>query len=205
MIRLMLVDDHPIVREGLAMMLGTTSDLEVVAQTGRGEDVLALCAEHQVDVMLLDLQMPGMSGLEVLRAVCREHPGLAVLVFSAYDTDEMVIEAVRSGARGYVLKGAPRGQLFEAIRLVAAGGSLVAASMMARALAPTPEVLSLTRREAQVLEPLARGWTNREIAQALGISERTVKFHVSALLVKLEVDNRTEAATQAVRLGLVEL
>ncbi len=205
MIRVMLVDDHPVVREGLAMMLETTDDIRVVCQTGRGEDAVGLATEHDPDVTLLDLNMPGMNGIEVLRALTESNLGTRVIVFSAYDSDEMLIDAIRLGVAGYMLKGTPRVQLFESIRLVAAGGSFVSPSQLARAFAPpTKPAVELTPRERETLGLLVEGLTNREIARALDVTPRTVKFHVSALLSKLGVDNRTEASIEAIRLGLVE-
>ncbi len=205
MIRVMLVDDHPVVREGLAMMLETTDDIRVVCQTGRGEDAVGLATEHDPDVTLLDLNMPGMNGIEVLRALTESNLGTRVIVFSAYDSDEMLIDAIRLGVAGYMLKGTPRVQLFESIRLVAAGGSFVSPSQLARAFAPpTKPAVELTPRERETLGLLVEGLTNREIARALDVTPRTVKFHVSALLSKLGVDNRTEASIEAIRRGLVE-
>ncbi len=208
MIRVMLVDDHPVVREGLAMMLATTDDIRVVCQTGDGADATRLVAEHTPDVVMLDLRMPGVSGLDVLGALAEAGSEVRVIVFSAYDDDEMIIEAVRRGVAGYILKGTPRAQLFESIRLVASGGSLVSPSLMARVLDGMKETapsVSLTPRELEVLQLVAAGWTNPEIATSLGVAPRTVKFHVSSLLEKLQVDNRTEASMEAIRLGFVEL
>jgi len=210
---ILIADDHPVVRDGLTAMLNTQPDFEVVAQAADGQETVDKVAFYEPDVLLLDLAMPLMDGVAVLKALQRTHPEVAVIVFTAYDTDERIIEAVRAGARGYLLKGAPREQLFEAIRSVYAGGSLlqpvIAHKLMqhvAQASHPDsrPSYDALTGREMEVLLEISQGKTNKEIAEALFISERTVKFHVSAILRKLDVTNRTEAVKTAVQRGLIE-
>ncbi len=216
-IRILIADDHPVVRDGLSAMLSTQPDFAVVAQAADGQQALDKVASFQPHIVLLDLEMPGMDGVAVLQVLASTHPQVAVIIFTAYDTDERILDAVRAGARGYLLKGAPREQLFEAIRSVHAGGSLlqpvVAHKLMqhvalaSKAGADRPQdapIEALTEREMQVLSELSRGKTNREIAASLFITERTVKFHVSAILRKLEVTNRTEAVKVAVQRGLIE-
>jgi NarL family two-component system response regulator LiaR len=213
-IRILIADDHPVVRDGLSAMLSTQPDFEVVAQAADGQEALDKAASYRPDILLLDLAMPGMDGVAVLKVLQHDHPQVEVIVFTAYDTDERIIEAVRAGARGYLLKGAPREQLFDAIRSTFAGGSLlqpvVAHKLMQHvAQASQSETAStyetLTGREMEILFQISQGKTNKEIAEELFISERTVKFHVSAILRKLDAANRTEAVKAAVQRGLIEL
>jgi DNA-binding NarL/FixJ family response regulator len=213
-IRIVLADDHPVVREGLASMLETQPDLEVVGQAETGPATVALVASHQPDVLLLDLEMPKLDGVGVLHRLRESGSRTRAIVFTVFDTDDRIIAAVEAGAAGYLLKGAPRAEVFAAVRTVAAGGSLltpVAASAVLRHVRgemPAPATTSmpaLTPRERTVLEQLARGLGNKQIAATLGISERTVKFHVSAVFAKLGAGNRTEAVTRAAQAGLITL
>jgi DNA-binding NarL/FixJ family response regulator len=211
-IRIALVDDHPVVRDGLAAILGTQADFLVVGEAGNGWQLLESYALWRPDVVLLDLEMPEMDGLTTLTRLRQQDSAARVIVFTAFDTDERILEAVRAGAAGYLLKGAPRDELFRAIRVVQSGGSLlqpvVASKLMrqvSRQPAPVAEPEQLTPRERQVLALLAQGYQNKEIAAQLVISERTVKFHVSAILAKLNAGNRTEAVAVAAQQGLVEL
>jgi DNA-binding NarL/FixJ family response regulator len=206
-IRIMLADDHPIVREGLASVLETQPDFDVVGQANDGAEAVELVTTLRPDVVLLDLEMPGMDGVQALRAMRARDPAVKALVFTAFDTDERIIGAVQAGARGYLLKGAPRDELFSAIRIVAKGGStlqpVVAARLMERMAGPQPTLEPLTEREQDVLALMAQGLQNKEIAARLTISERTVKFHVSSVLAKLGAGNRTEAVHIARQRGLV--
>jgi DNA-binding NarL/FixJ family response regulator len=206
-IRILVADDHPIVRDGLVLMLGTQPDFLVVGEASNGQEVFEQACVLQPDVILLDLEMPQMDGVEALRKIADACPGIRVLVFTAFDTDELIVSAVQAGAKGYLLKGAPREEIFNAIRVVSAGGSLlqpmVASKLMRHISAPPAE--PLTEREMDVLRLLAQGKTNKEIALALVISERTVKFHISSILGKLGAGNRTEAVTIAAQRGLVSL
>lgn len=210
-IRILVADDHPVVRDGLVAILGTQPDFTVVGEAANGADVIAQVERLNPDVLLLDLEMPVMDGVQALRQLQERRPGTRTIVFTAFDTDERILGAVQAGAQGYLLKGVPREQLFEAVRVVHNGGSLlqpVVASKLLRRIserqtqAASPD--ALTARELEVLKLLARGLQNKEIAGELFISERTVKFHVSSILTKLGAGNRTEAVTMALQQGLIE-
>ena len=212
-IRVAVVDDHPVVREGLVLILQTQPDFEIVGEGESGPDALDLVDRLAPDVLMLDLELPGLDGVAVLRRLRERGATTRVIAFTVFDTDDRIIGAVEAGAAGYLLKGAPSAELFEAIRIVHAGGSLLqplVASTVMRHVAqqgrPTAtQGVSLTERERDVIQRLARGMSNKEIAAALGVSERTVKFHVASLFTKLGASNRTEAVTRAVHAGLVSL
>lgn len=208
MIQIVVVDDHPIVRDGLAAVLGTQPDFAVVGEAGDGEAALRLVETAQPDVMLLDLEMPGLDGVGVLQRLRQRGSGVPVIVFTAFDTDERIVEALRAGARGYLLKGAPRAELFAAVRVVHGGGSLLQPVIATRLIARTqqmeqPAGEELTARELEVLQLLAQGLSNRAIGEQLVVTERTVKFHVSSILGKLGAGNRTEAVAIANQRGLI--
>jgi two-component system, NarL family, response regulator LiaR len=210
-IRILVVDDHPIVRDGLVAILTTQPDFEVVGEAPNGTEAVERAHLLHPDLLLLDLAMPGMDGVEVIRRLRETMPEIRVIVFTAFDTDERILSAVRAGAQGYLLKGVPRDDLFRAIRIVYEGGSLlqpVVASKLLQHMADehaAPATEALTEREREVLALLAVGATNREIAGKLFISERTAKFHVSSILGKLGAGNRTEAVSIAAQMGLVDL
>lgn len=210
-IYILVVDDHPVVRDGLVAILSTQSDFAVVGEAATGAEALAQVAALQPDVVLLDLEMPELDGVEALRQIRQQHANVRVLVFTAFDTDERIVGAVRAGAQGYLLKGVPRAELFNAIRVMYAGGSLlqpIVASRLMRQVSQAREdapPVTLTPREGEVLQLLARGLQNKEIAAELRISERTVKFHISALLHKFDAGNRTEIVARAAQQGLVRL
>jgi DNA-binding NarL/FixJ family response regulator len=210
-IRILVADDHPVVRDGLVAILATQPDFAVIGEAGTGAEAVERARELQPDVMLLDLEMPELDGVEVLRRLSQSNPEVRVIVFTAFDTDERILGAVQAGAQGYLLKGAPRKELFDAVRVVHAGGSLlqpVVASKLLRQVSHSTqvnEVETLTLRELEVLRLVAQGLQNKEIAAALVISERTVKFHVSSIMSKLGAGNRTEAVRLATQQGLIEL
>ena len=208
----MVVDDHPVLRDGLSAVLSTQPDFRVIGEAESGAEAVRKVVELGPDVVMLDLEMPEMDGVETLKRLREHNPDIRVIVFTAFDADERILAAVQAGAQGYLLKGAPRGQIFEAVRVVHSGDSLlqpVVASKLLRQMSQTaesPDALgSVTSRESEVLNLLALGLQNKEIAGQLGISERTVKFHVGSILSKLNAGNRTEAVTIALQRGLVEL
>ncbi len=202
-IRIVVVDDHPVVRDGLIAMLNTQSDFEVVGEAGDGEEALQKVAKRNPDVLLLDLEMPGVDGIETLRRLQNEKEQVRVIVFTVFDTDERIVSAMQAGAKGYLLKGAPRDEVFRAVRVVNEGGSLLEPLVASKFLDSVNNPDALTARQKEVLKLLATGLLNKEIADQLGIAERTVKFHVSEILAKLGAGNRTEAVAVATRKGLI--
>ena len=205
-IQILIADDHPIVRDGLRAVLSTQPDFVIIGEAGSGRETPDQVRRLQPDVLLMDLEMPDGDGVETLQGLAERNATVRVIVFTAFDTDERIVEAVRAGAKGYLLKGAPRDELFNAIRIVHAGGSLlqpvVASKLINRLNRPEPVDL-LTEREREVLTLVAQGLSNRAIADQLIITERTVKFHVSAIMGKLDATNRTEAVAVAREQGLL--
>ncbi|HVS01005.1 MAG TPA: response regulator transcription factor [Thermoanaerobaculia bacterium] len=206
MIRILLADDHPVVRDGLAAMLATQPDFAVIGEAGTGAEAVAEAARLRPDVVLMDLEMPELDGIEAIRRLRAADPAVQVVVLTAFDTDERIVGALQAGAQGYLLKGAPRAEIFAAIRTVSAGGALippVIASKLLRTVRAAERPDALTAREVEVLGLVAAGLANREIAARLAIRERTVKFHVSSILSKLGAANRTQAVRLARERGLV--
>jgi DNA-binding NarL/FixJ family response regulator len=197
MIGVVVVDDHPLFRDGLTGLLQTVDDVDVMGSTGDGETAVRLAVELRPDVVLMDLNLPGISGLEAARRIVAAAPATAVLVLTMVDDDDSVMAALRVGARGYVLKGAFQEEVLAAIRTVAAGGAVFGPGVAARMLGGSRHQRyggELTQREAETLALLAEGLSNAEIASTLGISLKTVQNHVSHVLVKLQVRDRTQAA-----------
>ena len=203
-IRIMIIDDHPVVRAGLASMLSTQPGIAVVGSASGGQEALALLGSVTPDVILMDLRMAGMSGLEAIRAINLRPNPPRMLVLTSYDTDEDIYQAVGAGAQGYILKDTPQERLLEAIHLVYAKKRYFPADIAAR-LTERMARSNLTPREHQVLQLVAKGLTNKEIGQVFGISDNTARNHVNSIIEKLEVSDRTEAATIAMRQGLVSM
>jgi DNA-binding NarL/FixJ family response regulator len=207
MIRLLIADDHPVVRDGLRGMLAGQPDLQVVGEAADGAVAVALAAELAPDVILMDLRMPVLDGVAAIRQIRARQPGAHILVLTTYDTDADILPAIEAGATGYLLKDAPRDELFRAIRATARGETVLAPAVAARLLgkmrAPAEEKLSA--RELEVLGLVARGASNVEIARALHISEATVKSHLLHIFGKLGVADRTAAVTVAVQRGILRL
>lgn len=207
MITIVVVDDHPVVREGLVALLEDEPDFEVRGSAGSAEEALALAQRLLPDVMLLDLELPGMDGVAAIPEVLQMSPCTRILIFSAYDTDERVFGAIRAGAGGYLLKGATGLEIVRAIRAVREGESYleprIAAKLVAEVSAPHRFAGLLTERQRAVLRLIAAGLSNKQIARSLSITERTVKFHVTSILAKLEADNRAQAVAVAVQRGLL--
>jgi DNA-binding NarL/FixJ family response regulator len=205
-IRILVADDHPVVRDGLVAMLGTQADFQVVGEATTGPEVIQQVAALQPDVVLLDLEMPEMDGVEVLHRLRQQNLEARAVVFTAFDTDDRIVGAVQAGAQGYLLKGSPREEIFQAVRVVHSGGSLLQPVVATKLLRQVSQDFEpLTPRELQVLHLLAQGLPNKEIAAELVIAERTVKFYVSSILSKLRVGNRTEAVAVAAQRGLISL
>jgi DNA-binding NarL/FixJ family response regulator len=206
-IRVLIVDDHPIVQDGVATALNRTADIRLVDAADTVEAALKSLPQSKPDVILLDVRLHGSDGLSAIQTLMSARPGLRVIIFSAYDLDEYVFGAIRAGAKGYVLKGTPGAELAAAIRSVHAGESYVSPALSARLVEQmrprSRGSQTLTDRELMVLRLMASGLSNRDIASALAITERTVKFHVTAILNRLGADNRTQAVALAVRRGIL--
>ncbi len=204
-IRLLIVDDHPIVRDGLVSILHEGEpDLEVVGEAGDGKEAVEAWRTLRPSVTIMDLQLPGQSGVEAIKAIRREDPEARILVLTTFDGDADIQRALEAGARGYLLKSVRRAIIIEAVRAVDAGRRYLPPATAAR-LVEAMESERLTPRELDVLKLLAEGQRNREIADALGLAEPTVKIHVNNLLRKLQAKDRTEAAVIALKRGLIHL
>lgn len=209
-IQIVLVDDHAVVREGLAAVLGRCTDLEVVGEAGSAAEAVEVTARTQPNVVVMDIRMPGGSGIDACREISARWPAVRILVLTSYADDEAVIASISAGASGYVLKQVGSQGLVEAIRRVAAGGSLLDPGVTGRVLeevrrtasAHDPELAILTEQERRILGLIAAGKTNREIAASVYLSEKTVRNYVSGIFTKLNVSNRAEAAAFAARKGL---
>ena len=203
-IRILVVDDHFMVRMGLVASLNAEPDMEVVAEVGNGDAAVEAYNRHRPNLVIMDVRLPGMDGIAATAAILREFPDAGVLMLSTHAGEEEIYRAMQAGARGYVMKSVLREDLLRAIRDVHAGRrhlDPVVASHLAERLSHR----SLTTRELEVLRMVAKGWGNKEIANALNIAEVTVKLHVSHVLEKLNVKDRTEAATTAVQRGIISL
>ena len=200
----LIVDDHEVVREGLRLSLSRTSHIRVVGEAADGEQAIELAERRRPDVVLMDVRMPGMDGLEATRVLCERWPDSAVLIFTAYSERSLLARGLESGAKGYVLKEAPRETLVRAIEKVAAGEAYVDRALMPSFVPAKERDELLTAREREILQLLADGMSNAEVAERLVISAETVKSHVRHILAKLEADTRTQAVAIALREAIIE-
>src|SRR5260221_12507910 len=203
-IRVIVVDDHPVVRFGLTAIIGLQPDMSVVAEAGSGEEACSICASHAADIVLIDLRLPGLSGVETIRAIQKLHRKLRFIVLTTYEGDEDIHRALEAGAHAYLLKGMSHDKLANAIRSVHSGLKFIPESV-SRSLAERPPHSELSARELEVLRLIVEGHSNREIGGTLGISEATVKWHVSIILNRLNVSDRTQATVAALQRGIVHL
>jgi DNA-binding NarL/FixJ family response regulator len=203
-IRVLVVDDHPIVRVGIVAIINAQPDMTVVAQSGTAEEAIELFEQHRPDLTLMDLRLPGMSGVEAIRTIRGRHPKACFVVLTTYEGDEDIYQAVEAGARAYVIKGMPHSALTDALRRVHGGGRFLPPPVSKALASRTPDS-DLSSREREVLSLLARGKTNKDIAVDLGISVATVKCHVSVILMRLQAADRTQAVVTALHRGLVHL
>ncbi len=206
-IRLLLVDDHPVVRDGLRGMLGSQADFEILGEAADGAGALVQAAALQPDVVLMALRMPGVDGVSATSRIHAAWPGMHVLVLTTYDGDADILRAIEAGATGYILKDAPREELFRAVRAAAQGQSYLSPAVASRLMGQVraPAHAALSERELDVLKWVARGESNKQIASRLHVSEATVKSHLLHIFSKLEVDDRTEAVTVAIQRGIIKL
>lgn len=216
-VTVLLVDDHPVVRQGIRAMLDGEEDLQVVGEASSAEEALQMVRELQPQVVLMDIRLPGMSGTEATSLIKRDQPDTAVIIMTMYDTESYVVQAIRAGAAGYLIKNSPRELLRQAVRTVADGGTIIPRGLLRGAvegLAPVAAARAmvaerggarrLSPREIEVLRLLAEGHGNKAIAGQLHLAEVTVKKHVQGIIGKLGVQDRTQAAVVALRLGLLE-
>ena len=214
-IRILIVDDQRLMRDGLRTLLELEGDLDVVAEAGDGTAAIESYEEVKPDVVLMDIRMPGMDGVEATQQICTRWPAARIIILTTFDDDEYIFEALRAGALGYLLKDVSGSELADAIRTVAGGGALIEPSIARKVLAEFsrqpisarpdyPEMIaSLSDREQQILEMIAQGLTNRQMADRLYLAEGTVKNYVSGLFQKLGVEDRTQAALKAKEMGLI--
>jgi len=213
-IRVVLADDHAVVRKGIREFLEEEGDITVVAEASDGDQAIALVAKHQPDVAVLDIQMPGVSGIEATRRIKAGYPEVPVLILTAYDDDPYIFALLQAGASGYILKTANSAELVQAVRAVHRGESaldpavtqkVVQQLTTGRPLGAQATIETLTDREVEVLRLVAKGLTNKAIGQALGISDRTVQGHLANIYGKLHVSSRTEAVTKALKQGWITI
>ena len=208
--RILIVDDHTLVRDGLTTILSRRADFEVVGEASNGLEATELARDLSPDVILMDLRMPVMSGVEAMRIIGAENPDIKIIVLTTFDTDEYIFDAVEAGAKGYLLKDTSREELFSAVRAVRRGESQIEPGVAARIISRFQELSrqgpdTLSEREVEVLQLIARGSANRQIAEQLMISESTVKTHVANIFSKMNVRHRTQAVTQGLQRGIIKL
>jgi DNA-binding NarL/FixJ family response regulator len=204
LIRLLVADDHPIVRRGLVAILNDQPDITVVAEVDNGQQAIAQFRIHQPDVSILDLNMPEVGGVEVIATIRAEFPNAAIIMFSIYETDEDIYQGLRAGAKAYLLKDTPCQEILEVIRAVSQGERYVPAEIGTK-LAARMERPNLSDREYEVLTLMAQGKSNKAISSELDISENTVKFHITNVMIKLGARDRTHAVVNALRQGIIKL
>ena len=203
-IRVLVADDHPVVRTGLSAVIIEQSDLELVAEAENGERAVALFREHRPDVVLMDLRMPVMDGVEAIRTITGEFPTARILALTTYEGDADIRRALEAGARGYLLKDMLLTEVISAVRAVRRGERVIPIAVATR-LAEFPERSELSEREVEVIQLVARGLSNKEVARAIGRTDETVKIHLKNIFAKLDVADRTEAVTVALTRGLIHL
>jgi len=214
-IKIVIVDDHEMVRNGLSVMLEREEDFTVIGEANNGKEAVELVGKLQPDVVLMDLRMPEMDGVEAMRLIRAKDDSVEFLVLTTFDSDEYIFDAIEAGAKGYLLKDTSREELFKAVRTVNRGESLIEPAVVSRVLdrltqlsqrvARGPDPLTLSDRELEVLQLMAKGSANKQIAGDLSITESTVKTHVANIFQKLEVSHRTEAVTKAMSQGIIKL
>ncbi|HEY96278.1 MAG TPA: response regulator transcription factor [Dehalococcoidia bacterium] len=210
-IKILIVDDHLVVREGLSAMLSRKSNIEVVGEAENGSQAIEKADKLGPDIVLMDLRMPEVDGVEAMQRIKHEHPEINFIVLTTYNNDEYIFKGIEAGARAYLLKDTPREELFRAIDAVSRGESLIEPAVAGRVLDKLVELshqtpaTELSRREIEVLELIAKGTGNKLIADTLSISESTVKTHIQSIFQKLEVNDRTEAVTKALSKGIIRL
>jgi len=211
-IKILIADDHPVVREGLSAMLSKQPDIDVVGEAGNGREAIEKTRESRPDVVLMDLRMPEVDGVEAMRQISATNPETRFIVLTTYDNDEYIFKGIEAGARAYLLKDSPREDLFTAIRAVYRGESLIQPAVAGKLLDRFAELSrqvqapeSLSGREIEVVKLMAEGAANKQIAAGLHISESTVKTHIQTIFQKLGVSDRTGAVTQAIRKGFIHL
>ena len=203
-IRILVVDDHPIMRFGIATIINATPDMAAIAQAGSGEEAIELYEQHLPDITLMDLQLPGMSGVDAIRRIVGRHRDARFVVLTTYEGDEDIHQALEAGVQSYIIKGMPHDALVSALRRVHSGGRFLP-TPVSRALSSRTPNSDLSAREREVLNLIVKGRSNKDIARELGITEATVKCHVGVILMRLNVTDRTQAAIAALQRGLVHL
>ena len=211
-IRILIADDHPVVREGLITMISRESDFQVVGEAKDGLEAVSRAKELKPDIVLIDLRMPEMDGVEAIRQIISDYPDIKFIILTTYSDDDYIFRGIEAGARAYLLKDAPREELFKAVRAVYRGESLIQPVVASKVLdrfaelsrqAQAPETLS--ERELEVIALIAKGAANKEIAAQLNITNSTVKTHITSIFQKLNTTDRTEAVTQAIKRGIIHL
>jgi two-component system, NarL family, response regulator len=204
MVRVLIVDDHPVVRLGLAAIISLQPDMVVIGEAGSGEDACAICLKQSPDIVLMDLRLPGLSGVQAIRRIRETNPETRFIVLTTYEGDEDIRRALDAGAQAYLLKAMSHADVTSAIRKVHSGARVIPQSV-SKTLAERGPRSQLSSREVEVLELIANGFSNKEIGRALGITEATVKWHVNLILNRLDVADRTEAIVAALQRGIIHL